>query len=539
MSAKGKAENGKQVPFFTRALAKAMPAMAARRVRGMRQFEAESNSFAGGRSAYQRDNPAFINSFPGSEDDTISPYNQTKLVVNIRDMRRNLGIVFGALDRFADGVVGTGLIAMPNTSDTAWNKQTGEFWEMYMGNCDHRRRLHGEEIQRLAIKMRMAERESGLVKRPNGQINPMESERMLTPEKLKSQEGKTIWNGFVVNEEEQVTGVHIAKRKRGQANPRDTQLIPIEEFIHVTTYDRYDQIRGNVGIASITDFLRDKGELQIATLYKAKVDAFMGWAVTSEDDRTENEMTVRGITTDDIEKTGAGIRLEKWAQSQILTMPKGSEVKSLEGKTPNAQFDKFNETLLREIAMAMGIPWQVLMLDMAKASFSGGHGMLNMARKTWSIWRRWLVREMMAPWYQWRVGMAIIDGVLPEAPVDAMGLSEWHKVKWQPPEQLVWDPKGAATANATALQSGTTSLPRLVRAEGGEYAQIVDETEGALDLQIEAAGRLNEKHKDEVGFVPVTRFEFSLTTPPGGVPVAPVESEPKPEPSDGGDDDES
>jgi len=441
-----------------------------------------------------REYPAFRRSFEGDEDRAVSGYERRAMRLNIREMRRNVGLVFGALQRFADGVVGSGIMPLPNTPDAKFNEEAAQLWSDYMNVCDYRQRLKGREIMRLVIKARMAEGHCGLVKVRNGQIQPIEAERIKTPTAKMPDEGEKIIDGFSITPSGIPRGVYVCKRsKTGRVDNQDYQFVRWRDFMHPCVVERFDQLHGVPSLASVCNQLRDKHEYTLATLIKAKLDAFQAWAIMSDEDLLADidNATDREAT---ITETSNEVRVQKHDYGQTWYLPEGSKMESLASKTPNAQYDPFTRSILHEIGMALGIPYEVLMLDLARVSFAGGRGIMQLAYTTWDIWRAWLVDEFLQPWWNWRVAMAIKSGVIRPAPTDARGKSLWHKVQWQAPARTWLDPKGEATANKSSVELGTTSVARIALSQGTTEDDIFREKEASIEKAAAAAERINKKY---------------------------------------------
>jgi len=455
-----------------------------------------TGTFDGATSNRHRRFPAFSSVFGKDEDRAMGPYERKALRLNIREMRRNLGMVFGALQRMTDGVVGTGLVPVPSTKDKGWNKEASELWLNYQKVADYRKRQHGWEMQRCTVKSRMAEGECLFVKLANGQVQPIEAERIATPAQKAQDENEKIIDGFRMSKGGIILGAYVCDRSTtGTVNREKFKYYKRENFFHPAVPERFAQIHGIPCMSAIVTLLRDKGETEEAVRLKAKLDSFQGWqVVSSEDLQSQVDNTTDRTATPTVSQNN--IRVEKHDMLQWWWTPEGTEMKSLASATPNPQYDSFLLGMTKMIAMALGIPWQVLMLEMDKASFSGARAILIMAYNTYAIWRHWLVNELLQPWWNWRIAMAMREGVLGQAPVDERGLSEWYKVDWMAPA-LEWvDPRGEATANEKNVAMGTTSVSRICRTKGTTVEIVRNERKQEIVDAVEAAAEINKKHPE-------------------------------------------
>ena len=497
--------------ILDRAIRAVAPERALKRLEAKRQFDVlASGEFDAARNLRQRDNAAMRRAWESTEDEALKPIDRERMELNIRDVRRNLPVAFGLLNRFADGVVGTGITPVPQTKDPGWNKAAAEFYAEDEKICDYRRRLHGWEMDRLTVKARMTSGGCLFIKLDSGQLQPVEMARIRTPESQKKNEGVTVFRGFRVNKQGMLMGVYVCDRKKGgRVDLQNAEYVRHEDMIFPSIVERFDQIAGLPTLSSIYTTLKDHGELQSATLFKAKLDAFMGWAVYSDEDLQASNMGPRDETPTE---TNNNITVQKVDKGEVWYAGERDKIESLASKTPNPQYDKFNIGLLRMMAMAAGIPYEVMMMDMLRASFSGGHGLTMMANYTWGIWRKWLCLEKKQPHWNWRIGYAIKQKKLTPAPVDARGISEWYKVVWVPPQQMTWDPKGAATANRMRLEMGETSMSEIARARGTTSKAIFTEKADNIIEAMEEYERIKKKFKDaDVSWRDIMNFSTSST----------------------------
>ena len=487
-----------KLSFLDRLAREIAPGIALERLEHKRRFDAQSatvtnwGAYDGAVSTRRRHHPPFLTSFERDEDRSMGDYERRALRLIIREMRRNLGLVFGALNRFANGVVGTGLTPLPKTRDKEWNNAAAHFWTQYQKVCDYRQRLHGWEIQRLIVKARMADGEGALALIDNGQVQPIEGERIATPTAKKAEENEKILQGFRLTREGIPLGVFVCGRDAsGHVDRKNYEYIRMDNLLYAAVVERFDALRGVPSLASVTNYFRDKGEFTAATLFKAKLDAFMGWAVQSDEDVQASNVADRTAAQTE---TGNDVRVEKHDQGEIWYLPRDSEIKSLASTTPNQQHDSFTKNIMREISMSLDIPSEVLMMNLGEASFSGGRGIMMLAYNTWRIWRYWLVNEAIQPWWNWRIAKAIKEQDIPPAPVDEAGVSEWYKVNWQPPEETWLDPRGEAAANKAEVELGTNSVARICLGRGTTEDQLFDEKESSIANALTRAARLNTQY---------------------------------------------
>ena len=210
-------------------------------------------------------------SFPTDEDKAITELGRENVRLECRDLRRNNAVVAGIVERFADNVIGNGIKPQAKTSNHEWNEQAEAFFNEWAKIADYRQRLNLWEIQRLIVQSRMTDGESGFVLVKNGQIQPVEAERIRQPSP--SKEG--VYEGVAVNDNGIRTGYYIHNRDKqsGAFTGKDFAFVSADDFKHCMRAMRFDQVRGIPELAPVVNAIKDLGEYCEATLLKAKNEA--------------------------------------------------------------------------------------------------------------------------------------------------------------------------------------------------------------------------------------------------------------------------
>ena len=98
---------------------------------------------------------------------------------------------------------------------------------------------------------------------------------------------------------------------------------------------------------------------------------------------------------------------------------------------PNAQFDPFVTSCFRQIGMAVGIPYEVLVMHY-QSSYSAARGALLMAWRYFMGWRAWLATELCQPVYELWLADEVAEGRI-SAPgffADDLVRAAWCAATW-------------------------------------------------------------------------------------------------------------
>lgn len=486
-------------------------------------------------SAYQsvntdrkRTRRANTRSFAVDEDRAIGPYDREELRLDNRDMMRNVGAVFAGLMRFANGVVGTGVRPEPMTDDDDWNEAAKALYTMRCASVDARGRVNMRVLQRLAVIHRMLDGELLMVKRPDMKLMPIEAERLKTPNAVRKRKDLNVLEGIRLGKDDNPLGAYICNRKKanGTVDLDSYDYIKWEDLFYLGDPTRIDSLRSISPITSVIESLQMRGDYNLATLVKAKAESMRVWAIYEDEndeppgyeDRNAGGAFVEPTTTG---QTVPALVRKKLDFGEVWKGTKGEKIESVGNSTPGQQYQPFNESLLTDFAAVTGIPYEVLMLCISKASFAGARAMMEVAEHTWSQWRQWLIDDFIQRDWNWSIWMMIQKGMLPPPPVDKFtGISQWHRVLWIPPKKVIWDPRTDSESQRKELVYGTQSVSGILVGRGTTAREVFTQRRRDIVLAIEEAEKIKKATGVDVDWHEVMDLNQSISKKPAGGKVA-------------------
>jgi capsid protein len=186
--------------------------------------------------------------------------------------------------------------------------------------------------------------------------------------------------------------------------------------------------------------------------------------------------------------------------------------------TPGSQFPAFTERIARIIGASFGLPYEFVLLDFSMGSFSSSRAALLQTYRTFEGWQRWLIGGMLQPIWNWRIAKAIKAGDLPPAPVDARGVSEWYKVRWQRPEFGWVDPQSENQGHILAINAGASTLSEWCGKRGRDAEDVLHEKGADITTAIKVAESINAAHGTNL-----TWRDLIVTNMPGQVVNQPTD----------------
>ena len=400
-----------------------------------------------------------------SEDKLLDQPDRDEVLNRCHDLRRNNAVVAGAVRRIEDNVVGSHFRVQVRTSDPAWNNAAEKWLKTWSHRVDAGRRLSLTSLARQIVSARLIDGEVLLVPQPDGQVTPVEAER------LRAKDGEH--EAFNLDDR---TGIvkswHVAARDKRTGEVSSTEGYDVRDAIHAAYRWRIDQVRGWPELATVANICADVGEINDANLAKYKIGAKAAWMLTGG-----GRLPGRGETP-----TGEADKLATAVNGMIIKMRDGQKLESVVNNQPGGEYGPFIEINLRLVGMATGLPYEFLLCYFGGSNFASSRAALSQAHKTIETYQDWLWEEAIYPLLCWRIARAVAEHELPEAPVDEDGLSEMFKLEWQRPALDWLDPQSAVQAEMQQVRMGATSMPRVCAAHGVDAEEILRESADYLLL---------------------------------------------------------
>jgi lambda family phage portal protein len=427
------------------------------------------------RSKQRRDLRSYGRGTPADEDRLSSGYDRDMARVRCHDLRRNNPIVAGICDRFADNVVGpAGLIPEAQTEDENWNREAESYFREWAKAADVRERLNLKELCRLAVTSRLFDGEQFYLFTPDGKLAPIEAERCRKP--ADELDFATQSDGIRMDSVGRVTDFCFHGRDKNGAfsGEHEKKWYPARDVVHVARIWRVDQVRGVPDFAPIANVLADIGEINTATLSKAKLDALAAWIINKAGGAANPSFSLR--SGNQTAKTVGSTPLSKADFGMIFEAEPGETLTSFNSNTPGTQYGPFMEFNLMLACAGIGMPFEFVMMWFSKGNFSSSRAALMQAARTIESWQAWLIDNMLDPIWQWKIAQAIKRGMIPPAPTKFVAghqVSQWYQVDWTAPPMDWIDPQNAIQTEMQEDQIGASNLSKINRRRGQDFEAVI------------------------------------------------------------------
>lgn len=470
-------------------------------------------------AAYQAaslDHPALANWRPSNwSGQSSQAFGRDFISSRVHDLARNDGWGSASVSRFVDETIGSGwrLSAKPNAVTLGIDQDAADgigdqiegLWTDYANDsgfwCDAEREASMAGILGLGMRHRFLDGEAAahIVWRGDETGTPLAPTgygtcvHVIDPQRISNPRGQMdserLQQGVALDEWDAAIGYHVRRQHPGDNVlmrngmftwdyvPRDIDGRP--NFILMKERKRAGERRGVADLVSVLRKHKQVTDVDDFELQAIALNAVLAAFVTSPFDLQElADDFGAGRTAQAIKEFGDGqgayynelpIRLPG-AQTNFLRP--GEDVKFTKPEHPNANFEVFERTALRNIASAVGLTYEMLTMDWSQVNYSSARAaMLVIYRSLGARKDAFAVGFMMPIYHAWLE--EVFDRRLIVLPARAASFhanpAGWCRADWIGPGRGWVDPEKEAKAAAIRMATATTTLESETAEQGGDW----------------------------------------------------------------------
>ena len=517
--------------LLDRAIGYLAPVWGARRYQA-RVMQAMAQSYIGA-SKSRRSMAGWLTRGGSADADTLMELPELRN--RSRDLARNAPIATGALNTVVTKVVGTGLalqsrvrrdvLGLTEEEASNWQRETEMEFALWAesSECDLTRHQNFYGLQELAFRSTL---ESGdllvllpFVKRPASpygiKLQLIEADRITNKDSVR--DTPRLAGGVEMDADGAPIAYHILKQHPGGIDRLATEwdIVPAygaqtgrRNAIHLYRRLRPGQTRGVPYLAPVIEPLKQLDRYTEAEIMAAVVSGMFSVFIKTEGDGLSPlESAVSGMApagSDRLESNWDG----KLSSGLVAELKPGEDIVSANPGRPNAAFDPFCTAVLRQIGVALELPYEVLIKHFT-SSYSAARAALLEAWAMFRCRRDWLANYLCQPIYETWMEEAVARGRI-EAPGfldDPLLRHAWLGSQWVGDGPGAIDPLKEVEAARSRLEIGVSTLAEeTMLHDGGDWelkhAQQVKEHQlreagGLIELPAPAAPDKPEEDKEE------------------------------------------
>lgn len=452
----------------------------------------------GGYTGGKRDRRATKGWLPGegSADADILPV-LTDLRSRSRDLARNVPVASGAIATNKTHVIGCGLVLNAQCNrDTLGltEEQAGEFnrlaqqeFALFCKSVDFTKVQHFAELESMGFGGALESGDMFAIRRyrldPGDiygtKVQMIEADMVCNPFHMSDTE--TLVAGIEHTRQGMPIAVHVTDRHPGDVRRvrLNWRRVPMRYndgrriVLHLLDRQRPGQTRGIPYLAPVVEALKSLGDYTDAEVRAAVVSAMFTVFVKGAPNPESGPLPTTGTGSDDRGELAMGA-------GAVVDLAEGEEVEFANPMRPNPQFDAFVTSFLRQIGVALEMPFELLIKHFT-SSYSASRAALEMAYHTFRRRRAWMVRNFHEPIYEWFMEEAVLLGRL-DAPgffEDPLMRAAWLNASWIGPVRISLDPKKDAEADKIDVEMRVKTREQVVQ----------ERTGGDIDRKIEQGNR--------------------------------------------------
>lgn len=397
-----------------------------------------------------------------------------------QDLYNNSPAASGAIKNIKTNVIGVGLLmrSVPDAEKIGLNDEQAQDWsdtverefEMWAENalfCDYNGQKSFKEIQRLIV---LSQQISGdvfvlmpWVNNSNSiydlKLQLVDAARVCNPND--APDSKDIAGGIEYDAYGRPIAVHVRTPHPG--NQLDFSVATWERFLlwgektgrrnilHIMEHERIDQARGIPALAPVIETIKQISEYSQAEINAAVINAVLAVVVErSLDESAPGQLN----DSDDKPKPWEDSEQELGSGTWVDLAP-GEKATVVNPVRPSSQFDPFFLATMKQIGMALEIPFEVLIKHFS-SSYSAARAALLEANKMYKEKRSFIVDKFCRPVFEEFLTEAVIKGRVnaPGYLSDIAIRTAYLKTIWTGPAPGQLDPAKEYDASNKACEYG-------------------------------------------------------------------------------------
>jgi lambda family phage portal protein len=418
-----------QQNLLDKAIAYLSPQRAAHRLASRAQL-----AVAGGYTGARLDRAALSRYLPmGGSPTTDIIRDLPTLRARSRDQMRNAPVALGALNTKVSSVVGTGLSYTPSINAlllglseeeaAAWSADTKFKYDAWANSldCSVDRRLNFYGLQDLSYRSMLESGDTFVItprvartgKKPVLALQVVEADRVSNPNREANTD--TLIDGVEISAATgEAVAIQISKKHPGDgagANSWERRVVRGDStgrlnVIHLFDVLRPGQVRGVPWIAPIIEPLKQLGRWSDAELNAAVVSGMFSVFIKMDPEAFQDmfDEDAQGVIVD---------KASSWSgemeSGKAVNLLPGEEVQTTTPGRPNPAFDPFWTAMVRQIGMALEMPFEVLTMHF-QSSYSAARAALLMAWKAFRKNRDKLATHLCQPIFELWLADEVAEG---------------------------------------------------------------------------------------------------------------------------------
>lgn len=404
-----------------------------------------------------------------------------KMMELARAVDRNDMVISQGVTRLVDNVLQGGIQVDPDTGDPGVDAILKDKWRTWSEDadaCDVAGERTLSEIAEGALRDTIVDGDQFLLPLQSGHLQTIEAHRCRTPRNTK----RNVVHGVLLDPltrkriEYWFTRDDVEPMRAVQA-VNEITAVPARDadgnrtVFHVHLIRRSSQTRGISAFAPIMDAIGMHGDIQFAKLVQQQMVSMFAIIRNRSADGVYGANPAMGASDDETLSDGTTRTVTELAPGMELTSQPGETITGFSANVPNSEYFDHVKMILGLIAINLGLPRQIFLLDPSDTNFSSWRGAVDQARYGFRRMQRRMIERFYCPIYRWKVREWSLRDPDVSAAAKRLGPSI-AKHYFIPPHWDYIDPTKDADADVTIIENRLNSRREQLARRGLEVEDV-------------------------------------------------------------------
>jgi len=418
---------------------------------------------------------------------TASPDRDT-MRARARWLHENNPIMANIDKTIVNNVVGRGIKLQSKTGMSRVDDEIESLWKEWekRDNCDITGRLNFGDLQRLILEQRMVDGEIFIYKKiTNDRYFPL---KLQLIEADRVNKFKTDWNvidGIEIDENGKPVKIHITN-----GNDYDPKFgyiaLDANDCINYFKTERATQYRGVSEYKQAIIDIKNFAAFQSATIQAARARANIAYYVKQEG----MPGFANGVYEDeDFEQ------IQEINGVMVHYLKRGEDIGKLDPDTVGDTYADFVATVVRMLAVARNVSYELAFRDYSKVNFSSARASIIQDNKRFDYEQQHMISYVLNPIFEaWLDAMVMAGRLKSINPVTYFkNRQKFIKPKWVTPAREWVDPFKDMKAIEMELKLGLITKSEVMASRGKDYEEVLMQQKREKELEQKILGEENAK----------------------------------------------
>lgn len=472
-------------------------------------FREVRNSYSAAKSSRFKRRPSGVSWMGSGADYHYTGSDYMTMIETARAYDRNDMIIGQGINRLVDNVIQQGFACNPETGDPILDSDLKAMWEDWSQDsdqCDASTTNDFLNMSKLVLRHVIVDGDICGLPLTDGGVQLLEAHRLRTPNNTK----KNVVHGVMLDGRRRPQEYWFAKDNIAPnkilTRVSDVARYPARDengnkrILHILNPQRVSQTRGVTALAPIMDAIGMHDDIQFAKLVQQQIVSCFAIFRSRESDMMPGAPDAVGAVYSDRLNDGTTRTLEGISPGMEILGAPGEKLEGFSPNVPNAEFFDHAKLILTIIAINLGLPLPVLMLDPSNTNFSGWRGAIDQARMGFKKLQQVMVSRWMQPVYAWKLRQWIAKDTGLAVAEAAMG-KQFYRNLWSPPYWPYIEPEKDAKGDALIIKERLNSRREVLARRGLDIEAvdkaIIQDNERLIRSAIELAAKINDETESD------------------------------------------